>query len=478
MFSPDGQWIAYVRRGRPGLKKISVNGGTAELLVDLPGAASDIAWQGDTILLALNSSEAAGIYSVSERGGALKAIAPVDPKAVNVLQPEIVNGTHLLYTERRLVVPAALGGNNIVAQPLAGGEKKVVLKNASSGHVLPTGHLAFISGGAIRAIPFDARTLEVSGEPTTIVAGVGTGFSISPNGTLVHSSAGGATRLLTWVDRTGKELPMATAPGGYFDVRLSPDDTRIALSANGDIWIWTIANETLTKLTLTTEAVEYNPIWTTDGFVVFDTADATSRRVVKKAADGSGPTTEVAKAPGYPEILSRDGRKLVYHTQSNVGMLLSLDSPTTERPLVGGKAQAFNADLSPNEKWIAYQSDESGQNEIIVKPFPSLEGGWQVSTGGGAHPLWARNGGELFYIDRKGMLVAVPVQTDGQFAFAKGTPLFQAGQYYFNVARNYDVTKDGRRFVFTRTVSDGRARVPLTVVTNWFNEVRAKVGAK
>jgi Tol biopolymer transport system component len=189
--------------------------------------------------------------------------------------------------------------------------------------------------------------------------------------------------------------------------------------------------------------------------VAFDSSDGTARTIRQKAADGTGPTTVLVQAPsGYPDTVSPDGRFLVYHTQANVGMVQPLDPGGPSRVLVQTRAQAFNADLSPDGHWIAYQSDESGRFEIYVQPFPAMDAGrWQVSSAGGAHPLWARNGQELFFIDGRGTLTSAPVQAGSAFSYGKPTGLFPAGQYAVNTARNYDVSLDGTQFLFVKTVT-------------------------
>jgi Tol biopolymer transport system component len=187
----------------------------------------------------------------------------------------------------------------------------------------------------------------------------------------------------------------------------------------------------------------------------------------------------VAAAPGYPDTISPDGRFLVYHTPSNVAMLQPLDPVVAARPLVSAKPQTFNAEISPDGRWIAYQSDESGRFEIYVQPFPAMETGrWQVSESGGVHPLWASSGRELFFIDDAGMLTSLPVQTVSGFAPGKAIGLFPAGQYVVNVARAYDVSPDGSRFVFVKTANQARVRPSFVVVSNWFDEVRDRMGTR
>ena len=160
-------------------------------------------------------------------------------------------------------------------------------------------------------------------------------------------------------------------------------------------------------------------------------------------------------------------------------MLLPLDPKGPARPLLPEvKGQVSDVELSPDGRWMAYESNESGRFEVYVRPFPDVNGGrWQLSSSGGAHPLWSRNGRELFFIAGNGMLTSVPIQLGQAFAYGKAAALFPAGHYFVNVARNYDVAPDGSRFLFIKNAPAG-AQPSITVVTNWIDEVQARVSQK
>ena len=186
--------------------------------------------------------------------------------------------------------------------------------------------------------------------------------------------------------------------------------------------------------------------------------------------------------PGYPEAISPDGKLFIYHTATTAasGDVAAVRPGASSKPLIETKApiRLYNAEISPDGRWVAYQSDESGRFEIYVHPFPALETGrWQISTNGGAHPLWARNGRELLFIDGKGTLTSVPLLAGSTFNRGPGTPLFEAGQYFVDTARDYDMTNDGTRFLFVKNVTD-LPRPAVVVVANWFDEVRAKMGTR
>ena len=239
----------------------------------------------------------------------------------------------------------------------------------------------------------------------------------------------------------------------------------------------------LMRLTFT-QGAEYNPAWMPDGRrVVFDANEGGVVRILRKAADGTGATDVVVPSPaGYPETVSPDGKFLVYHTVSSAtdpdALALGSQRPGAAAGSRKTQTQTLNAEISPDGHWIAYQSDESGRFEIYVHPFPALETGrWQVSFTGGSHPLWARDGRELLFINGAGTLVSESISAGEGFAHGPSVSLFPAGQYYVEFARNYDVSVDGTRFVFVKNLSSA-TRPSLVVVSRWLDEVRAKMGAK
>jgi serine/threonine-protein kinase len=488
VFSPDGAWVAYFARGGRTLKKIAISGGSPMTIAELPAPPNGASWRNSTIVFAMTAGETSGIFAVPDGGGALKKLVSVDPTVERASQPEILeSGSHVLFT---LTGPANTvpGEGAIVVQSLQNAERKVLVNGGTGAHVLATGQLVYMHDGSLFGVPFNARTLEVTGVPVLIaedVPAVGGGqFAISSDGTLVYPTVPPSSlRALVWVNRQGREDPIPAAPGGYFDPRLSPDGTQLAVSSSADIWIWTFAKQAFARLTFT-QGPEYNPAWMPDSRrVIFDANEGGVVRILRKAADGTGPTDVVMSAQGgYPESVSPDGKFLVYHTTSQLptAMLLALDDSGSPRPLVSSKAatQIFNAEISPDGHWIAYQSDESGRFEIYVHPFPALEAGrWQISATGGAHPLWSRNGRELFFINEAGMLVAAPVLGGQSFTHRTPVQLFPVRQYYVELARNYDVSADGTRFIFIRNLG-GANRASLVVVSRWFDEVRAKMGTK
>jgi serine/threonine-protein kinase len=265
---------------------------------------------------------------------------------------------------------------------------------------------------------------------------------------------------LWWVDRQGREEPVKGPPRAYVDPRLSPDGTKVALGVRdqeSDIWIWDFARATLTRLTFDPTG-DVLPVWTSDGKrIVFASARERSvNNLFWQSADGTGAVERLTESPNnqVPSNFSPDGKRLVLAEIVNGSdlMALSFDGERRTQPLVRTQFSERNAEISPDGRWIAYESDESGQFEIYVRPFPNVdEGRWQISTGGGAKPLWARSGRELFHLAPVTRLMVVPVKSGPTFAAGNPELLFE-GRYLDAafIGRTYDVSPDGKRFLMIK----------------------------
>jgi serine/threonine-protein kinase len=382
----------------------------------------------------------------------------------------------------------ASGEGPIVIQSLDGGPTRTLVDVGAEPHVLPSGHLVYSHNGRIWGLPFDLRRLEVTGQaPIPLVDGVsqsrtGAGqFSFSRTGSLVYvegaGTASGVARRLLWVDRQGREQPIPAPPGLYGVLRISPDGSRAVMSKEANLWTWTFATDTPTRVT-NEAAVQYNPAWTPDGrFILFDSNDGSGIRILRRAADGTGENEVVLPAPaGFPEIVTADQKFLIYHPGSRIAMILPLDPVGAPKPLLSVKGQVSDAEISPDGRWVAYESTESGRFEVWVRPFPNVDAGrWQISSTGGQHPAWSRDGRELFFLTATRRMSVVQVKSGASFAFDKPVELFDASSYYVNVARNYDVAPDGRRFLMVKADPVSVQRPAMVVVTNWFDEVTARV---
>jgi Tol biopolymer transport system component len=345
------------------------------------------------------------IIRISANGGKPEFIVRTESMASGF--PQILpGGKSVLYTTN-----ATSPRSKIMVRSLKSTESKELFAGASARY-LPTGHLIYSVGNNLLAVLFDAKKLEVEGEPVSVVDGVFTLlapiYAVSDTGTLVYMPGSAASAYpfestLVWVDRAGKEEPLTTESRPYIFPRISPDGTRVALTIGGamnsDIWTWDLARKILTRLTFeTTNSV---PLWTADGKRIAYTSEG-DRKVYWKAADGTGKIEPLISATGanvYPWAWSADGKTLVLnnHDSADIG-ILSMEGDRKWKPLLQEKYAERRPRLSPDGRWIAYMSNESGKFEVYVRPFPGVDGGrWQVSTNGGSSPLWSPDGRELFY---------------------------------------------------------------------------------
>ena len=372
-----------------------------------------------------------------------------------------------------------------------------MLFDGTSARFVPTGHIIFARRDSLWAVPFDPDRLEVAGQAQPIVEHVQVNsgglalFTVSADGTLAYvPGAVGTRRSLVWVDRQGREEPINAPLRAYNSLRLSPEGTRAALEVreqDNDIWIWDFARPTLTRFTFDT-AIDGFPVWTPDGRrIAFGSDRAGSINMFWQSADGTGAAErllESAKAQ-VPLAFSPDGTRLVFEeaatkTGSDLG-LLALEGQRRAEPLVQTTFNEVHADISPDGSWLAYQSDESGQAEIYVRPFRAADGGRrQISSGGGNQPLWARSGRELFYLALDGRLMNVSVKTSPGFAASEGTTVL-AARYYIagRGSRSYDVSPDGQRFFMIKEGGPpGQTSGQIIVVRPWFEELKRRVPIK
>ena len=300
-------------------------------------------------------------------------------------------------------------------------------------------------------------------------------------------------RTIVWVDRQGKEEPIAAKSRNYFHLRLSPDGKSIALESRDeedDIWIWDLAREALTRLTFGPASEGY-PVWTSDSRrVLYRSEDRAGTTIFRKAADGTGVAERLAhnQFDASPNSLSPDGKHLVYRgatantSRARDLMLLPLDPAGPARPLVQTEFIEDNGEVSPDGRWIAYESNESGQRDVFVRPFPATDTGkWQVTFGGATRPIWSRNTRELFYIatvDGNETLMGVgipPLSAGSAFAYGKPAVVFSMASYFTGAIRAVDISADGRRFLVVKNGDNAAPPPSITVVSHWFDELRARV---
>jgi serine/threonine-protein kinase len=419
------------------------------------------------------------------------------------------DGKTVLFT---LATTGTWVDSQIVTQSLETSERRVLIDGGADARYVPTGHVVYAVGETLLAAPFHLERLELTGGPVPVVEGVARAPAVGVATGAAHASFSDSGSLafvpvtsfpqrvgsneLVWVDRQGVENLLTQTHAGYLIPRISPDGRRLAVTImeeNRDIWIYETARGTLTRLTFH-DGIDTDPVWSPDGQrIAFysdrRTADGVGAGIFAKAADSSGEAVSLGAQGGYPSSWSVDGR-IAFRvdrgmatatnttTSKDIGVL-SLDGDPKEEILLGTSFQELHPSFSPDGRWLAYTSDESGQREVYVRPFPGPGGKWQISTGGGGEPIWARDGTEIFYRNGDKMM-AVPVSTDGSFTPGKPVEFFE-GHYavdpFAKDMQNYDVAPDGR-FVMIKEGEDGGqdpAPVQIHVVLNWFQELKRLV---
>jgi serine/threonine-protein kinase len=505
--SPDGAWVGFSDEGDGSLKKVSMLGGPA-VRICMTGASTagidGASWgDDDTIVFALN--KASGLWRVPAGGGTPKELTKLAPGQVNHAWPEMLPGSRaVLFT----ILNGPAENAQIAVLNLVTGELKVLVSGGSYPRYARTGHIVYGIGGTLRAVPFDLKRLEVAGAPVPVLDGVitkdaatspvGLGaadFALAEDGSLVYLSGdatGGLRRTLVWVDRHGHETPLAAPPREYIYPRLSPDGTRVAVVANDqehDIWIWDLSRTTLTRATFDPGA-DTSPVWTPDGRrLIFSSARAGELNLYWQAADGTGALERLAESPNrqMASAVSPDGRRLIFtedagKTGQDV-MQVELDGTHRASPLVQSRFIESEGAISPDGRWLAYQATDSGRTETYVRPYPAVNSGyWQVSTAGGAQPLWARNGQELFYVSPAGAIMRVGVERGPSWVATPPTMLVKEGYATRgNRGRMYDISSDGQRFLMIKDggTPDQAASTPkIIVVQHWTEELKRLVPTK
>jgi serine/threonine-protein kinase len=399
---------------------------------------------------------------------------------------ELPGGKALLFTIR---TGEGWGDTGIAVLSFETGQWRTLIKDGTCPQYLPTGHLLYGRSGGLLVVPFDLARLQVTGSPVRILEGVmtriGAEFSLSEDGSLVYlpGAGGWPERTLAWVDRRGQAVPLPVPPGSYDTPRVSPDGSRAVTAildrqtGNSQIWTFDLARPLLTRFTFTTSSCWF-PCWTPDGRrVTFSLATGRAPDLSWKSGDGTGAEERLATMDyaQFPTSWSRDGRTLLFtdeHPETKYDIwFLPVADEGEPQPWLKSHFVETAAVFSPNGRWIAYQSDETGRFEIYVKPFEGRGRKQPVSTNGGTEPLWAPNGRELFYREGDKMM-AVAVEADPEFSAARPRLLFEGRYSRSSVLANYDITPDGQRFLLVNPGEQESALTQINVVLNWFEELK------
>ena len=481
-FSPDGKWLAFAAAGQ--IKKVAIAGGTPITVCDVAERAG-LSWESNDSIL-FSPARGGGIWRVPSAGGAPSAVTAIEAGETSHDYPQsLPGGTALLYSSN----------GRIFVQSLAGGPRRVV-GAGSAPRYLKTGHLIYVRAGAVLAVPFDVARLETRGSPAVVLQGVRLGeegthqIAFAPTGSMTYipTGAGGQADMLVWVNRDGSEQPTALSAPGLLRPRLAPDLTRVAVlilderktsSAAGDLWLYDLIRDTRRRMTV--DGMTLFPLWAPDGSrIAYSSTRTGQAQIHLMSLDGAGSdeTLPVVSETNYPLSWSPDGHFLaavaVEARTANDIWVYTLDKPPIAKPFVQTPFTDGAPTFSPDGRWIAYVSAQSGRNEIYMRPFPGPGEEWTISTNGGIEPTWARKTGQLFY--RLGdAMMAVDIATTPTVTIGKPRRLF-AGRYAPSGAlyANYDVTPDGQRFLMIKASKED-APSRINVVLNWTEELKRLV---
>jgi serine/threonine-protein kinase len=481
-FSPDGRWIAFFADGQ--LKKVAVSGGAPVRLCDAPVGLGGHWGTDDTIVFAATTGS--GLSQVPAGGGAPKKVTSLDAAHGEFSHrwPEwLPDGKAVVFAAGSV---GSWDDAQIVAQSLASGERSVLVRGGTNPHYLPTGHLIYARGGVVMAVPFDPVRLTVTGTPVRILENVlqssdgAAQLSVAREGSAVYIEGGldSDQHRLVAVDRTGTATPFAALPRRYVAPRLAPDDRRLLVTVEGpiaDLWLYDISSGALSQTTF--DASASYPVWTLDGLrATFSSNKSGVPNLFWTDVFQQGPAERLAASDDLqiPGSWSPDGPTLAFVEQKPATgrdiWLLRLDRDRAARPFIDSPSDESAPRFSPDGRSLAYVSNETGRNEVYVRSLTDPARMRPVSTDGGAEPVWARDGSELFY--RAGTkMMAVTIAAGAEMRVAKPHTLFD-GEFDKGTidAANYDVTAD-HRFVMVQAAERTTAQPTLHVLLHWFDTI-------
>ncbi len=479
-WSADSRSVAFFSSGK--LRRIDVAGGPALPLADAPLSRGGT-WNGSGVVV-FSPGTNGPLWRVADTGGGVSPVTKLDAAAGETSHrfPSFLpDGKHFLYAVWRI------GTNQVSlrAGSIDSPDVSKVLQDADSSALYADGRLLFLRGTTLMARPFDAAKLAFLGDAVPAISQVSMGtaapgaraFSVSTNGWLVYASGAAAEELrLTWFSRSGIRRSPVGDPGNILQMRFSPDRRTVAASisegGSNDIWLYDVQRGHRTRMT-SDPALDDNPVWTPDDRSIFFRSNRNGAfGIYRKAVDGSGAEECIYQdiLNKFPASLSPDGQFLAYYTFGDPKTgndIWLLQDPLGQRgkpralPFLKTEFLELNPDFSPDGKWIAYQSNESGRHEIYITAFPNPSGKRQVSTAGGTEPRWKPDGKELYYIGPDRRLMAAAIQMKGA-----ALDIGKIEALFGGVTGGYDVSADGRQFL-TVVAPEGKEPEPLTVVHNW-----------
>jgi predicted Ser/Thr protein kinase len=504
-FSPNGQWISYNAGGE--LRKIAIAGGPPQTLAEartLVGPSTQSWGQDDNILYANDGV----IMRIPSSGGKPETVATPDARKGELFYfgaQELPGSDQILFS---MMGSSAASSPKVVAFNPKTGEKKKLLDGLELAQYLPSqadsqaGYLIFsdFNTATLMAVTFDVKRLEVKSTAVSVLEGIRDFvgpfflFGISDSGTLAYvpgaSASNSTARTLVWVDRKGVEQPLSAPPRAYSYPKISPDGERVAVEiqagqdptvASVDVWVYDLVRGALSRLTF--QGANLLPLWTPDGkrLIYGSGPNPISASLVSGPADGTAPPSPLPSdaIARLARSISGDGKLLIgvgsrnTEGSGNEFWALSLAEGGKPRSFLNSRSVKSDPQISPDGRWVAYQSFESGRPEIYVVPYPKGDQKFPISTDGGAIPRWSRNGRELFYWSGRKMM-AVDIQTNPVFRAGVPKMLFE-GTYS---AAGYDVAPDGQRFLLVKPPAVLQTPADqLIVVVNWLEELRRRMPA-
>jgi Tol biopolymer transport system component/predicted Ser/Thr protein kinase len=480
-WSADSRQIGFFANGK--LKKIQVAGGPSTIVADATSGRGATWGQANVIVFAPNVG---ALYKVTAGGGVPTLVTAVDPGRTELHRwPSFLpDGRHFLFM--RTIAGSSTGGSRgseIRIGSIDSPEIETVVV-AESAAQYAAGHLFFCRDGSLVAQPFDVNARRVSADPFVVsdIVGFDTtlrygAFSVSSTGTVVFSRGG--ARLgssLEWVDRTRKTLSRVGDPGAYFNIALAPDGKAVAVSGSfggglgRDIWLIDIARSVPSRFTFDPN-VEANPTWSPDGRrIAYSASGPTAGLHVRDVIGGADELWWAREGVGGASDWSPDGRFIIYWSVSEKTggdlWLVPTTGAHTPTPLLNTPFNEQDAAFSPDGRWLAYTSDESGRDEVFVQPFPPNGVKYPISRSGAEQPRWRGDGKELFFVGLDGTMMAATISPGVRFEAGSVRPLFEARIAAIATRKQYAVSRDGQRFLIN-AVQQQSGLTPLTVVVNW-----------
>jgi Tol biopolymer transport system component len=492
-FSPDSRSVGYFDTVRKGLFIVGLSGGAPQQIARVPTYAESATWLDDGRIVSsgveIDGTRWLGLAIIPRSGGAPKVLTTPGPHERHHTQPLAVpGGKWVLFT----VVSS--GGFEVDAVSLVDGSRHRVVEAAGSAQYSPTGHLVFYRASdlTVLAARFDKEKARIVGETTVVLPNIlrisgGMGaYALSRTGTIIYTTSDRNSTLtgaysLVWVDRKGAVAPLVDRLDTWTQPRLSPDGRTLLVrqTATPDCTLWTIDLARGTRTRLTFKGDHHSPMWSSSGTGILAAVTTDGfRAIVRKALDAESPEQEITKAKSdlSAAVESPDGKSIVFEMQTSGNAtdlyVMNADGSGEPRPFASTPYDELNPRFSPDGRWIAYTSDESGRPEVYIKPFHAPGAKFQVSTEGGVGPLWSRDGKELFYASRDRMM-AVTITVSPELRASAPRVLF-GGKFVWDRADNYDITPDGQRFVMVQRTADEGTTEQLRVVLNWTAELEKK----